>query len=816
MAFRHRTLSNLVMAVALMSSTVSAHAANDDSIYRQALQLARTDKLDQATSILQSLVEKYPQILRYRYDYIQVLGWNGRNRAVVEQSRQLDLSVAPPYVVATLARAQRNLGHFEQTESLYAQLLLKQPDDVGFKLGLAGVLIDQKKLAQAQAILAPLLRNEPSNIDVLMTHAYAAETGEDYLAALASYQKILELQPGHQAAIRGLVLSMSANKAFLMAYETAQQHRNLFTDEEWVKLNWDRAATYVRWGEVPVKHERDRFIETDRGISLIEANLRMLDALPLADKATWRRKAYFDLMVALRDRKRMYEVRELYQTLSEEQAAVPAYAKIAAADALLYLQHPDQARDLYLDVLRDIPNSFNAQFSLVSAYVETEQFELSQALADQLAQQQPEKLWFKSPKDKRILYSRGNPKKTTTELSTAVVAAFADRLEDAYQKVDTLYKDASYNADLRSTYAHIDLYRGWPRQSKQLLLTGLDIDPQHLGLRTGLSQAYHELAEYPEEDQNTRILYQQYPEDKGIQRQKRLWDIHNMRELKVFTDGGFSSGSALGSESVSLDSFLYSRPMDYYYRLFTHFRWQGGKFIEGNGDFQRYGLGLEYKIRDWLASGEIHYDRFDQSALGVALNLDHQFDDHWSIALDFDTHSDNIALRGFKSGITAWGEQLTLTYRVHESRQFSINQQYFNYSDNNNRYAVAATYYERWLSGPIYKFSTYLNMGYSHNAQTDVPYFSPANDVSTSVTLDHDILTYRHYDLSFHQRIAMTFGNYWQDGFDSNIVGQVLYEHRWKAHDRYELIYGGIFGKPVYDGIREDAWRFYLNLNVRF
>lgn len=804
--------------------------------YQQALQLARSGKARQALPTLLDLVNKFPQIKHYHYDYILVLLWADKNQEVINRSYKIDLSLAPDYVLEGVARAARNLQQFTESEKIFRQLLMRQPASLNYQLGLISVLIDQQKIPSAWQLLEKLVKTYPDNIEVLLLRAYVKEAEDDYLAAAMIYQYALHLQPGHQSAVRGLVFALSVNMSFVQAYEKAKQNRKLFSDEEWIKLNWDMAATYVRWGVIPGKLIEDRYDETDYAIELIENNLNLIETIQSPNQNLWKSRARFDLLVALRDRKRMQDVLNNYDILISEGFDLPAYAKIAVADAFLYLQFPERAQDLYLQVLEEIPHSYSASQSLVYAHVESEQLDLANKLAIQLAKQKPDKLHFKSPKGKGILYTRGNPRKTETELAIAIIAAFSDRLDDAYQKVEQLYKNAPFNTDIRNARANIYYYRGWPRQAKQQFISALNIEPKNLGLRTGMSNALHELREYPEEELNTETLYQQYPEDKGVQQQKRLWDIHNERELRVFTNGGFSTGSAQGSQSVSLDSYLFSQPLDYNYRVYTHFRWQTGVFSgylddtkSIRGYSRRYGMGLEYAITNLLAMGEVHYDNFQQNTLGFRGSVNYQFNDYWSAGIVFDSRSDEIGLRaltngaGVSRGVTGKSVDATISYQAHESRRFDLSHQFIDYSDGNKRIAFSGTYFERWISGPIYKFSTYINTGLSINTSMVGNYYHPKNDYNLSVTFDNDFLTYRFYDLSFHQRAAFTIGNYWQKEKDdgenthhSDLIGNIQYEHRWKARDRYELVYGGVRGYQVYDGDREEAWQFYLNLNVRF
>ncbi len=832
---------------AILSLARSATQAEQNQRHRHAVTLARQGQIKKALRLLEQEIQHYPQRKQYFYDYLQVLFWDGQYQQVLQQSQPLELTKLPDFVLQAIALSARNEKRFGKAESCYNILTRRSPRNEHYQTGLAAVLIDQKKFKAAKKIIDPLLRHSPRHLEALKILAYFYERKEELLKAANIYEKILDFTINDQDAIRGRVFALAKMRFFNQAWQAALLYRQYFTDTEWVKLHWDLAANMIRWGEIPAKASDYRYAETHQAITRIEKNLHMLESMTIPDKAIWRQRALFDLLVALRDAKQMRQAVELYHSLQRSTVSIPAYAKIAAADAFLYLEQPERARDLYLEVLKEIPASYNARLSLVYAYLEAEQPNLALDLARQMAKQQPKKLWFKKPGSQNKFYSRGNPRKTETELAVAVIEAFTDRLDQAQKKIDFLYKNAPYNVDIRNARANIYYYRGWPRQAHEQLLSALNIEPKHLSNRLSLSPVLHELRHYAAERKNTEALYQRYYENKAVQRQMRLWNIHNQRELRIRTQGELSKTQSNvpspvnGSESIGIDSLLFSRPLDYHYRLFAHQNWQTSVINNGfgrpvRGYFRRYGLGLEYAIPNLIATGEVHYDNFKQDTVGFAGSLNYQFDDYWSANMQFDTRSQKIGLRALTSGrivgnrsfgVTAWSVDTGFEYRVHESRFFNFNQSFFAYNDNNIHYEANGQYYERWYSSPWYKFSTLLNIGTSLNTRQNGNYYHPENDASLGLTLDHDFLTYRHYDLSFHQRVALTSGLYFQKQISSSQsgrqvqyhvdpTGSIQYEHRWKTLDRYELIYGAIRRYAVYDGDRTEDWAFYLNLSMRF
>ena len=821
---RNANRVTLLMAILLLilSNPIVADQ-NLEKRYQLALENARSGNLNTSLKELEKLVRTSPETKRFRYDYILVLSWANRYDDVLKQSHLIDLANAPDYVLEEVARAARHAKQFEKSEKIYRMILSRSPGRISAQVGLALVLIDQVRIKQALKILHELQKQYPDNISILAALAYAYNTDKNYLEAFNYYDKILTIDPQHRESLRGSVVAINSLGANQLALERAELNRELFSEDEWTKFKWDASASLVRWGEIAPKNEDQRFDETDNAIRSIKNNLSSTNNPNLHNPEVWSTRSRFDLIVALRDRLLMQDVVEQYRILQEQGVVIPAYVEIAVADAFLYLQEPDTARDLYLSALQKDPKNYRARLSLVYAYIEAEQHDDAIQAAEKIASEHPEKLKFQDPQG--LVYTRGNSKKTETELVSVLARAFSDDLKNAHPRLQDLHDNAPFNPSIGNELANLYYYRGWPRQAKERYESSLNIDPKHIGIKTGYVRTTLELREYRETEKKTYELAQSHPENKGVQRALRRWDIHNMREFKMISNGGFNSGTVQGSEDVNLDSFLYSQPLGYNYRMFAHVKWQTALFEEGRGYNTRYGLGLEYRRPNMTVSTELHYDNSTTNALGFGANIDYQFNDYWQLGAGIDGRSGETPLRALNDGVTANSAYLRLGYRFHESRRLDLSTQVLPFSDNNFRSMINGTYFEQWHSGPIYKFSTIVGAGYSHNSKGSTQsdpgnraiYFNPKNDSYFSLTLDNDWLTYRFYDLVFNQRVAVSAGSYWQESYGASAVGNVLYEHRWMLpRDRLEFNYGAVRYTRVYDGDREHGWNFYLNLNLRF
>ena len=109
-----------------------------------------------------------------------------------------------------------------------------------------------------------------------------------------------------------------------------------------------------------------------------------------------------------------------------------------------------------------------------------------------------------------------------------------------------------------------------------------------------------------------------------------------------------------------------------------------------------------------------------------------------------------------------------------------------------------------------------LDLYYSTNTKSDVPYFSPERVFTPSLIVAFEHVTWRRYRRSFVQALQLTPGGTIQEGFGADVIGAVQYEHRWRWDPRYEVSYGVRAASRVFDGDREQSWAGFVQLTVRF
>lgn len=810
---RRSILFAWVSIVVMCAFALSQGIASEEQ-YQAALTSVRGGKIDQALKILEDLVHKHPETLRYQYDYLQVLGLAGMDAKVLAVAADLDVEQSPPYVLEAAARSARNLKKYTLSRRFYRFAADRAPDRPEPRIGLALLSVDQGHPQQAIKHLFALAEKYPNNLDVLSALAYAYETEGNHFEALKYTQEAYTVRPDNADLFRQYIMAINRIGANGIALEKAEQHAGLLSPEAWARLEWDRAAFLIRWGEIPTKTETLRFLETDKAIRKLGVNEEYIKRIP-SEATTWKHLAEFDLVVALQDRREMKKVLGYARRFEQQNVDLPSYVMAAIGDAYLYLEKPSQARDWYLKTLKKDPKMFYVELALFYAYLENEQHGKAVQLIDGMNKRQPmvRKNWF--PGGDRSI-AKGNPRKTLTARTAALARAYGNNLQDAESLFKKLTNRAPYNTEIRSELADVYYWRGWPRASQKQIDQALNLDPKNLNARVGRARNELELMQYRDAEQSTSKLVDLYPEQKDVQLQNLLWQIHNERELRLEVNGGTSSGNVQGSDTLTFDGHLYSAPINYNYRVFLHSLWNRTDFPEGIGKLSHHGIGLEYTRPNLNLTVEVHDNEFSQNRVGGSLFAGVDLDDVWNLSGSFDSFSGQTPYRALKNDIYARSIDFTISHRANESRISDVTGSFLDFTDGNKRYSLAASHLEWWVTTPHYILNTTISASYSHNDKTFAPYFNPKNDTSIEITFDNDWLTYRHYDTTFYQRLALTGGGYWQDGFGTGPVGAILYEHRWATNYRIELKYGAALSNRLYDGDRETWLNYFMTLNWRF
>ncbi len=755
---------------------------------------------------LQEQADRNPGNKAFLYDYMQALEEAGRDADLLALRPRVDLSTAPASVLARLGRAAGNRKQFPLAVEMFQAALKQAPERTDILAGLSYALTDAGRPSEAQRLLEGKPRLLEKQVPLLEAYAEALRAQREHAQALLAYDRILAIDPANRNAKRNRIFTVAQLGAPHRALELAEQSPGLLSEEELAALRGDRAAVAARWGAAADRDSPDRFAATDAALS---ENDRLLSSAA----GSVRRRLQIDRVVLLRNRFRMQEAAQLHAELAQADAAVPAYVQVAAADAWLYLEQPEKARDLYRSAIAQGDTTPAAQYGLFYACNDAEQHEPAIGQIDRIVAETSQKIRAYSP-----LTVADNPEYASAVATAGAARGYQDRLADAQARLEDFRDLAPWNMEGREKLAGLYAARGWPRRAEQDYLWILAAEPRDRAARTGRADVLRELRDWRPAEREVLALEREYPEDRQVQRAARLWRIHEMRELRVEAGTGRSSGAGgpLGSREHQIESWLYSAPYKYDWRAFLHQYAAKATFPDGDGHRRRLGAGAEYRVRDWRASAEVSAGYDDDTDVGLSLEGDWWMDDRWNFEAAAETSTNDIPLQGRPSGVRGKSLRAGATYRVSESRRFAAGAQTIDFNDGNRRDILNASAFQRLITGPVFKLDGVLGLYASKNSLDNAAYFNPGSDFGADLTLIGEQRLWRRYDRSFVHRLYLTAGTYRQRDFGSGNVAGLRYEHEWDLDDRLTVLYGAQRTLHPYDGQREYMNYYNLAVNWKF
>ncbi|HQR58095.1 MAG TPA: poly-beta-1,6 N-acetyl-D-glucosamine export porin PgaA [Azonexus sp.] len=627
--------------------------------------------------------------------------------------------------------------------------------------------------------------------------------GDDWAVKLGQQLTLLKQQPDNREArkaawVAAMRLGLFAQAAALEAPLTADERR---------AMEGDIIALDIRYGIVDRNTLRgpERFLLLDRALTATDPLAAEFFAGKAPDAEDQRRLT--DRLSALAARRRAADAVALYETLRARDIPVPLWAERDIAGSYLELRRPQEALVLYQRAVDANPDDFDANLGLFYALVETEQLDAATEHIDRYAARLPER---------RHLDGRYNGERLSADITADRVRLFADRLAEAQDRIDARHDAIPYNSEARQSSASLALARGWPRQGDEMLRRTLGSDPINPALHADLSENRLTLQDWSAARAALDYAAGLDPDNGAVRRASRSYELYDSYELYV--EAGYGEGQDVnyfGSRDWSIDSFLYSRPIAENWRIFAHNYSASADFYGENQTWIRSGAGAEWRHLGWRLTGEVNGGSGVKA--GATGTVRWKPDDYWTFYGAAESVTNQIPLRAVADGIFASRASLGTDWQQNESRKLALGVYSSDFSDGNLRSGVNASWFERWASGPKWMFETILGADASRNSlDTSVNYFNPKSDRSLWLTAAVENLTWRSYDHAFRQRLALTGGTYWQEGYDAGAIEAIEYSHRWELDRDLSLRYGiGRMLRP-YDGEREGRtfanlvllWRF--------
>lgn len=546
----------------------------------------------------------------------------------------------------------------------------------------------------------------------------------------------------------------------------------------------DRAAEKIRAAAAA-----DRLPERNR---LIDEALELLDAAiehPQAEQAAIRRSR-FDRIVALRTRESMADAVSAWEALLEDDIEPPVYVAVAAADALLYLREPERAAELYLAVLGQRPERIETRQSLFWSQLEQEDFDAALATIDGLADHPDLVPGARLRRDARITAAMGR--------------GYANRLEEAMGRLEAVVAEYPDSHAATRALATIYRWRGWSRRALERLEPLLEADPQSTDNQLLHSALLRDLGQYERAGEILEALHREHPRDRHVQRDYADWQMRDRWAISAHAEYGESDGvSEFGSRDRALHMRLSAPWIGSYLQPYLRSEYSHATFPEGEADYDRVGIGLEYRRGGHRVNLEFHRNRQGADEDGFTAAWDIQVDDHWSLATRYESFSTDVPLRARGQGLDGWKAEAALRWQAHESLGLRLGVSRLAISDGNDRDSVLASLRHRLRVSAHHTTDGTLDLYAARASQTGGPYYNPEEDASLAYVVQHDWLTWRRYEHSFTQRFVAGGGGYWQKGYGTHAIGLARYEHLWQLSQHWFFHYGVGVASRVYDGDRE-------------
>jgi len=793
-----------------------AYGAIPQADYDALILDARNGRTAPAIEKLREWHAAYPADQRVVYDLATILDRAGQHEAALQFQPQILSADAPAYAIKAIAHAARSAGRAADAETAYRLLISKTPDDGEAHAGLVYAWMAQERLQVALDYAVGKLPPSPdayrrSDVALLVALAELQERRGEWLAAASVFQEVSRLEPDFRFALRGRVFALGRAGLPFLAKRLADRHADAFSAEENARLSQDVVAHMVRYGQAQAAADTGpgRFASADAALAANAGLARDFRASPAA---------HFDRLVALSQRSRMQEAVDLFEAMHVQQIAMPSYVKFVAADAYMYLQRPQDARELYLDGLRqleavDSMETLDAQIGLVYAYNEAEQHDEAENRAQQLLLVTQKKMHaglrgLEAP----------NPEYTRVYLLNGLLSLYNDRLAQAETRLAELRAMAPFNADIRMAWASLQAAREHPRAALEEYNLLLVDQPKSLDAAIGRAETQLSVDELAAAQAALPGLVAESPENSGVRRLARRLENYESPYFRATATVG-RGAAALGAESI-YEAALYSAPLSASlgerFRVFSQVARANGANQENGESRTRMAAGVDYRAQDFTAEAAVTKSTGALSVGGAALKLGRSLSDTWRAGVEVDTNVVDLPAAAMREGVQGKSLKLDLTWILNESRQAGGDLQRLRYSDGNVRDTVAFWWRERWIAGPVFKLDSALRLATTGNSAGARAYFNPDRDAELSLQLAGEWLTWRHYQRWFKQRVVLGVGQYRQSGYGSGRTADLRYEHEWSRDDRLGLQYGAGRSFHPYDGNRDYRSYLYVTLFGRF
>ncbi len=810
----------IVAAVATLDSLLKfpkKELAIPATLTKVYVKLARLggSNLSQAVVLFEKLYALYPKIEIVLYDYAVVLTWAEQDEKALELLSKIELNKAPAYIIETYAQITHRLKRYDQTLAIYQEAAKRFPEQIPILVGLARKTADNGDIDAALEMLKPLRKAATDNLEVLFTLGYVYRLRRNYAEAMSMYYRIRELAPENLDMRYLFILTAVELGALEIALEIADANPDLLDASEWSRLLDKWSAQVIQWAVFPPSTEKERFLELDQALVKLDKMIQQRFDAANWDSPNIPNYIRFNRIFALSERRLVKELINERNRLPQN-IELPCHVLVVVSNAYHNLKYPPAyIRDNYAKAIEICPKHseeiFQAKLGLHLALIENDEWQQAFKTIDQLTKDSATWRYSKNPS-----LVEKNSFKVSAAVKAAMARAYADLLDEAQQRLETMLIKAPNNSDIQQSVATIYYWRGWEERAREefdLILAG---DPNHSYARIMRTRVFLDLNMFQAAEQEVLALTDLYPDEPEIEELQATWKAYTTPQLMV-NSGWRSSGAELSGEEWELETTWSSHLIDNRYRPFIRAYYSQSVFPEGKDKHERLGVGLNYEIPKYKLGAEISQQRLTGRDKGIRVWGNWRKDDYWNLTAKANTFSTDIPLRAYFQGIEAKSLELSIAYRTNERKYINVNLKSLKFSDGNQRYNINANGFQNIIVKPNYKLNLHGYLHFENNHRMAyAPYFNPKQDIFVEAGIDNRWVGFKSYEKLLWQNFKVSFGNHWQQDFGNSFIAGLNYAHDWTFGETFSLFYGINYLRRTYDIDTEYTKHIYMGLHWRF